>query len=77
MILEGGSAVAGVSLVAYGVFSAVLSLVTWRVLLRMGSDRPLVEAEEVPTARLQRWFADLVFVVAGFVLIQVAVGGSG
>ena len=34
-------------------------------------------ARRVPTARLQRWFAYLVFAVAGFVLIQVAVGGPG
>jgi uncharacterized membrane protein YfcA len=34
-------------------------------------------ARRVPTARLQHWFAYLVFAVAAFVLIQVAVGGPG
>lgn len=45
VILEGGSDVSGVSLLAYGVFSALVSLITWRVLLRMARDRPLVKAE--------------------------------
>jgi predicted Co/Zn/Cd cation transporter (cation efflux family) len=44
VILAGGSDVAGVSLLAYGVFSALVSLITWRVLLRTARDRPLVEA---------------------------------
>ncbi|RTL61623.1 MAG: sulfite exporter TauE/SafE family protein [Pseudonocardiaceae bacterium] len=34
-------------------------------------------AHRVPTARLQRWFAYLIFAVAAFVLVQVAVGGPG
>jgi uncharacterized membrane protein YfcA len=32
-------------------------------------------AHRVPTARLQHWFAYLIFTVAAFVLVQVAVGG--
>ncbi|MBN9109742.1 MAG: sulfite exporter TauE/SafE family protein [Pseudonocardia sp.] len=32
-------------------------------------------AHRVSTARLQRWFAYLIFAVAAFVLVQVAVGG--
>lgn len=34
-------------------------------------------ARQIPTARLQRWFAYLVLAVAAFVLIQVALGGPG
>ena len=45
VILGGGSDVAGVALLAYGVFSALLSLIMWRVLLRMARGRPLVQAE--------------------------------
>lgn len=45
VILEGGSEVAGATLLAYGVVSALVCLITWRVLLRMASDRPLVKAE--------------------------------
>lgn len=45
VILAGGSEVAGASLLAYGLVSALVSLITWRVLVRMARDRPLVEAE--------------------------------
>lgn len=45
VILDGGSEVPGISLVAYGVFSALVCVVTWRVLLRMARGLPLVEAE--------------------------------
>ena len=45
VVLEGGSEVAGASLLAYGVVSGLVSLITWRVLLRMAHDRPLVKAE--------------------------------
>lgn len=45
VILERGSDVSGISLLAYGAFSALVSLITWRVLLRMARDRPLVEAD--------------------------------
>jgi hypothetical protein len=34
-------------------------------------------AHRVPTVRLQRWFAYLVFAVAAFVLVQVAVSAPG
>ncbi len=63
VILAGGSDVAGVSLLAYGLFSALVSLVMWRVLLRMARDRPLVRAETAG------WFS---FVPSSAV---VAVGG--
>jgi predicted Co/Zn/Cd cation transporter (cation efflux family) len=45
VILEGGTEVAGASLLAYGVVAGLVSLITWRVLLRMAHDRPLVKAE--------------------------------
>ncbi|MDR2988513.1 MAG: cation transporter [Nocardiopsaceae bacterium] len=45
VILDGGSEVAGATLLAYGLVSALVSLITWRVLLRMARDRPLVKAE--------------------------------
>jgi predicted Co/Zn/Cd cation transporter (cation efflux family) len=45
VILEGGTEVAGASLLAYGVLSGLVSLITWRALLRMAHDRPLVKAE--------------------------------
>jgi predicted Co/Zn/Cd cation transporter (cation efflux family) len=45
VILAGGFEVAGASLLAYGLVSALVSLITWRVLVRMARDRPLVEAE--------------------------------
>lgn len=60
VILDGGSEVAGVSLLVFG---ALVSLITWRVLLRMARDRPLVEAEAAG------WFSG----VAGSAV--VAVGG--
>ena len=45
VILDGGSKVAGTSLLAYGILSALVCLITWRVLFRMARGRPLVEAE--------------------------------
>ncbi|MDR0360453.1 MAG: cation transporter [bacterium] len=72
VILEGGSTVAGVSLLAYGVFSALVCVATWRVLLRMARNLPLVEAEAAG------WFsavpASAVIAVGGVVVLLV--GGT-
>ncbi|MBO0875819.1 MAG: cation transporter, partial [Pseudonocardia sp.] len=72
VILGGGSDVPGVSLLAYGVFSALVSLITWLVLLRMGRDRPLVKAEAAG------WFSAVpssaVVAVGGVVVLLV--GGT-
>lgn len=72
VILVGGSDVPGVSLLAYGVFSALVSLITWRVLLRMARDRPLVRAEAAG------WFSAVpssgVVAVGGAVVLLV--GGT-
>ena len=62
-ILAGGSEVAGASLLGYGIFSALVCLIMWRMLLRMARDRPLVKAEA------DGWFSS----VAGSAV--VAVGG--
>jgi predicted Co/Zn/Cd cation transporter (cation efflux family) len=72
VILEGGTDVAGVSLLAYGVVSALVSLITWRVLLRMARDRPLVKAEAAG------WFSAVpssAVVAVGGVIVLV-VGGA-
>ncbi|MDR2986941.1 MAG: cation transporter [Nocardiopsaceae bacterium] len=45
VILNGGADVGGVALLTYGAFSALVSLIAWRVLLRIARDRPLIEAE--------------------------------
>jgi predicted Co/Zn/Cd cation transporter (cation efflux family) len=70
VILGGGTDVAGVALLAYGVFSALVSLVTWRVLLRMASDRPLVRAEAAG------WFSAVpssaVIAVGGVIVLLVS-----
>jgi predicted Co/Zn/Cd cation transporter (cation efflux family) len=72
VILEGGTDVAGASLLAYGVVSALVSLITWRVLLRMARDRPLVKAEAAG------WFSAVpssaVVAVGGVVVLVV--GGA-
>lgn len=72
VILDGGSGVAGLSLLAYGVFSTVACLITWRVLLRMARDRPLVKAEAAG------WFASIpssVIIAVGGVVVTL-VGGT-
>ena len=69
VILAGGSHVAGASLLGYGVFSALVCLITWRVLLRMAGDRSLVKAEA------DGWFSSVassaVVAVGGVIVLLV------
>lgn len=78
VILAGGSSVPGVYLLAYGVYSAVLCLITWWVLSRMARGLPLVEAEaagwlsSVPTSAVIAIGGVVVLLVAGTRLAVVA-----
>lgn len=45
VILGGGSEVSGAALVGYGLFSTIVSVIVWMVLLRMANGQALVEAE--------------------------------
>jgi len=72
VILEGGSDVPGASLLAYGIFSALVDLIGWRVVARTAHDRPLVQAE------VAGWLSGLptsaVIAVGGVVVLLV--GGT-
>ncbi|GAA1406007.1 cation diffusion facilitator transporter [Glutamicibacter uratoxydans] len=68
IILAGGSAVAGGSLFAYGVFGTVLSLAAWLHLRRVAANRGIIEAEA------SGWFSAaassaVIVLGAGFVLL--------
>lgn len=45
VIIEGGSDVSGLSLLLYGILSAITCVVVWRILVIRGKGLPLIEAE--------------------------------
>ncbi|MBO0745851.1 MAG: cation transporter [Candidatus Dormibacteraeota bacterium] len=71
VILQGGSSVLGVYLLAYGIYSTLVCLITWWVLSRMARNLPLVEAEaagwlsSVPTSAVIAIGGVVVLLVAG------------
>lgn len=71
VILDGGSAVAGAYLLAYGIYSLLVCLIAWWVLLRMARNLALVKAEAagwlsaVPTSAVIAIGGVVVLVVAG------------
>jgi len=70
VILDGGSDVGGVTLLAYGLFSAVVCTVTSLVLRRMARQRPLIDAEAA--GWLSAAASSLVIVVGGVLVLIIA-----
>ncbi len=73
VILGGGSEVSGAALVGYGLFSAIVSVIIWIVLLRMANGQALVEAEAAG------WLSGLVSslgVALGGIFVIVVRGSS-
>ncbi|HMR48902.1 MAG TPA: cation transporter [Arachnia sp.] len=71
VILDGGSEVAGVALLSYGLFSTVASIVIWWVLRRMDKGQALIKAEAAG------WLSGVVSsacVAAGGLFVLVARG---
>lgn len=71
VILGGGSDVGGVTLLAYGLFGAVVCAATALVLRRMARGRPLIDAEAA--GWLSSAASSLVIVVGGGVVLIIAV----